>query len=250
VEKQYASSPNDEGVPPMTTAPNEALNSTPANWVEVKPLVNAEAEFLEIASDFGNPLEIVREAISNSIDAGAKSVRIEFIVEEIDGSQTLVIRIEDDGCGMTRQVLERDFWGLGFSNSREEKNKIGEKGHGTKIFLRSEEVFVATHSAEGSYESVCERPMRALTRRQPHQPRIRPMPRTQDHTGTLIQINGYNQNERSAFVQNVVKDYILWFTKFGSVEAIFGIDSLKDLKLHLALLTSSRKGSDASADTD
>jgi len=44
-----------------------------------------------------------------------------------------VIRIEDDGDGMTRQALERDFWGLGFSNSRDNREKIGEKGHGTKI---------------------------------------------------------------------------------------------------------------------
>jgi hypothetical protein len=28
-------------------------------WEEVRPQVNSEAEFLEIASDFGNPLEIV-----------------------------------------------------------------------------------------------------------------------------------------------------------------------------------------------
>jgi len=103
------------------------------DWATVNPQVNAEAEFLEIASDFGNPLEIVREAISNSIDARAKSIKIAFTVEEIDGAQTLVIRIEDDGDGMTRQALERDFWGLGFSNSRDNREKIGEKGHGTKI---------------------------------------------------------------------------------------------------------------------
>lgn len=29
-------------------------------WEEITPQVNSEAEFLEIASDFGNPLEIVR----------------------------------------------------------------------------------------------------------------------------------------------------------------------------------------------
>ncbi len=211
-------------------------NLIATDWTDVKPQVNAEAEFLEIASDFGNPLEIVREAISNSIDAGAKSIRITFSVEEIDGAQTLVISVEDDGYGMTRQVLERDFWGLGFSRSRDDKTKIGEKGHGTKIYLRSEEVRVLTHSSEGAYESVCERPMRALTRRQAHQPKIRTVSPTQEHTGTLIRIYGYNQNERSAFVQNVVKDYIIWFTKFGSIETELGVDVLKDLKLHLKCL--------------
>jgi hypothetical protein len=206
------------------------------DWAEITPQVNAEAEFLEIASDFGNPLEILREAISNSIDAGARSIKIAFSVEEVDGAQTLVITIEDDGRGMTKEALERDFWGLGFSASRDDKTKIGEKGHGTKIYLRSEEVRVLTHSEEGTYESVCERPMRALTRRTPHQPKIRAVQRTQAQTGTLIRIYGYNQNERSSFVQNVVKDYIAWFTKFGSIETALGIDTLKDLKLDLKCL--------------
>lgn len=212
------------------------IDPTSTNWIDVMPQVNAEAEFLEIASDFGNPLEIVREAISNSIDAGARNVKIEFSVEEIDGAQTLVISVEDDGSGMTRQVLERDFWGLGFSGSRDDKGKIGEKGHGTKIYLRSEEVRVLTHSSEGAYESICERPMRALTRRQAHRPKIRPIVPTQQQTGSVIRILGYNQNERSAFVQNVVKDYITWFTKFGSIETELGIETLKDLKLHLKCL--------------
>jgi hypothetical protein len=50
-------------------------------WEDIKPLVNSEAEFLEIASDFGNPLEIVREAISNSIDSRATNIKISFTVE-------------------------------------------------------------------------------------------------------------------------------------------------------------------------
>ena len=205
-------------------------------WESITPQVNSEAEFLEIASDFGNPLEIVREAISNSIDAGATEIRISFSVAEIDGATTSIIEFEDNGSGMTREVLTRDFWGLGFSNSRGEKDKIGEKGHGTKIYLRSEEVYVLTHSSEGSFESVCERPMRALTRRQPHAPRIRAVERSQDHRGTRVRVSGYNQNERAKFVQDVVKDYILWFTKFGSVETAMGSSTLAGTKLFLKCL--------------
>ena len=95
-----------------------------AQWEEVSPQVNSEADFLEIASDFGNPLEIVREAISNSIDASASKVSIAFTVEEIDGAASLVITIEDNGCGMTHDALTRDFWGLGFSSSRDDRHKI------------------------------------------------------------------------------------------------------------------------------
>ena len=207
-----------------------------AEWQEVNPQVNSEAEFLEIASDFGNPLEIVREAISNSVDAGATSVRISFAVEEIDGAQTLVIELEDNGTGMTHDVLANKFWGLGFSDSRADKNKIGEKGHGTKIYLRSHGVVVQSQSDDGAYEAICDQPMRALTRRQLHQPRIRRIDPFRDSTGTLIQVFGYNQNERTFFIQNVVKDYILWFTKFGSIERVFGQTTYENLKLSLRCL--------------
>lgn len=205
-------------------------------WQDVRPQVNSEAEFLEIASDFGNPLEIVREAVSNSIDAGASDIRIAFNVEEVDGAATLVIEIEDNGTGMPADILSMNFWGLGYSNSRADKVKIGEKGHGTKIYLRSEGVHVRTQSISGALEGICERPMRALTRRELHKPRVRTIDNFMDHTGTTIRVVGYNQNERSTFVQNVVKDYIYWFTKFGSVENAFAIDTFQHLKLSLKCL--------------
>jgi len=37
------------------------------------PEVNEVQEFLEIASDFEDPLEIVRESLSNAYDAGART---------------------------------------------------------------------------------------------------------------------------------------------------------------------------------
>ncbi len=78
-------------------------------WEKIEPKVNAEAEFFEITSDFGNPLEILREAISNSIDARASYLQISFDVEEIEGNKRLIIKFEDDGHGMTYEILSRDF---------------------------------------------------------------------------------------------------------------------------------------------
>jgi Histidine kinase-, DNA gyrase B-, and HSP90-like ATPase len=205
-------------------------------WIDIEPQVNSEAEFLEIASDFGNPLEIVREGISNSIDAGATSIRILFDVQEVDGASTLIIELEDNGAGMCHTTLSKNFWGLGFSKSREDKSKIGEKGHGTKIYLRSEGVYVRSQTQEGACESICERPMRALTKRQAHTPRVRCIPKFQEHTGTFVRVTGYNQNERASFVQDVVKDYIFWFTKFGSVERVFGVEQLVNVQLSLKCL--------------
>lgn len=205
-------------------------------WEDIKPLVNSEAEFFEITNDFGNPLEILREAISNSVDAAATEVRIEFFFEEIDGAPTLVIQIEDNGSGMTYESLSRDFWGLGFSTSRLDKDKIGEKGHGTKIYLRSERVVVKTQTANGACESVCERPLRALARREFHSPRIRSIQRFMEQTGTVVRVEGYNQNQCSTFTQDVVRDYLRWFTKIGSVERCFGFDKFDGFRTYLKCL--------------
>ena len=40
----------------------------------IRPHVNEAREFLEIAKDFKDPQEIMREALSNSWDAGAAKV--------------------------------------------------------------------------------------------------------------------------------------------------------------------------------
>ena len=37
-------------------------------WEKIIPKVNESAEFLEIASDFGDPLEHFREALHNACD--------------------------------------------------------------------------------------------------------------------------------------------------------------------------------------
>src|ERR1700742_3715730 len=93
------------------------------DWKPIKPSVHSEAEFLEIANDFGNPMEILREAISNAIDASATWLKIDFSVQNIEGGQSLVIQFTDNGTGMTESVLSTDFWGLGFSQSRNDPKK-------------------------------------------------------------------------------------------------------------------------------
>lgn len=210
-----------------------------AEWKHIEPKVNLEGEFLEIANDFGDPLEILREAISNSVDAGATWARIEVKVEEIEGGDALVILIEDNGRGMDLEALEQRFWGLGFSEHKKDPTTIGEKGHGTKIYLRSERVSVHTQTERQAFESECERPLRALTQGKVHRPRIKEIPKYQEHTGTTITVTGYNKNERSKFTQEIVRDYILWFTKVGSVEKIFGHTKFNDFVIDLKCLNSS-----------
>ena len=65
-----------------------------------QPTVDAVQEFIEIANDFANPLDLVREAISNAFDAGAKSMTITFDVTKEMGERVLVIVLQDNGGGM------------------------------------------------------------------------------------------------------------------------------------------------------
>jgi hypothetical protein len=192
------------------------------DWETIDPKVKPEAEFLEIATDFGDPFEIFREAISNSFDAKATYLRINIYTDDSSGKTKLIIELTDNGNGMAFTEIRENFWDLGNSTNaqRNEKRKIGEKGHGTKIYLRSDFVRVITNGSDGTYESICEKPYENLIARQIHKPRIRKIDE-KDSKGTFIQVLGYNFDERSRYYQATVKDYILWFTKIASIEGEF-----------------------------
>ena len=120
----------------------------------INPEVNKAREFLEIAGDFSNPLELVREAISNAFDWGAKNIRLDFReIRDKRNKPLLKIEIIDDGEGMDKEGLQ-SFFDLGNSMARAKKkdgqnDTIGEKGHGTKIYFDSDKVEVFTAKVDG-----------------------------------------------------------------------------------------------------
>ncbi len=48
----------------------------------ITPTVDEAKEFVEIANDFSNPLDLVREAISNAFDADATEMHVLFDVTQ------------------------------------------------------------------------------------------------------------------------------------------------------------------------
>ena len=81
----------------------------------INATVNAANAYRQIITNFSNPLEFVREAISNSIDANA--VNISVFVDQVTGPTGLPeirITLKDDGDGMDAQMLSR-FFNLGDS---------------------------------------------------------------------------------------------------------------------------------------
>ena len=71
----------------------------------IRPRVNEAREFLEIAKDFKDPKEIIREALSNSWDARATKVLLKFDLQRIPNSKgkKLMVEIYDDGDGMSSE---------------------------------------------------------------------------------------------------------------------------------------------------
>ena len=190
--------------------------------IEIVPKVNELWEISEIANDFTEPLEIFREAISNAYDAKATEIEIEVYIDEKNEYDNFTIKITDNGKGMTLEQLQ-NFWSLGFSEKRDNPDLIGAKGHGTAIYLKSDYISVKTTSEEGSYESYCVKPLNALRNGKKYTPitnKIKKYPKN----GTEIILQGYvkDESDYKYFRQNVIKDYIIWHTKHGSIEKQLG----------------------------
>lgn len=200
-----------------------------------EPKVNPSREFLEIASDFSNPLDIVREAISNSFDAKAQNIYLLFEIATIKGRKRLKITIRDDGEGMNEESIN-SFFDLGNSSRRDVKETdtslIGEKGHGTKIYFNSDYVNVITGQNGMEITALMIDPLSTLYDNK--LPSIEVSVQNKNFKGTYIEIIGYNNDERSVFTHERIKDHIYWFTKFGSFENIFDDNCpYKDIKIHL-----------------
>ncbi|MGP8263204.1 MAG: ATP-binding protein [Rhodoblastus sp.] len=202
------------------------------------PEVNAQAEFLEICNDFTEPREIVREAISNGFDAGAKNVTISAHVDRTTGVDELVLRFHDDGHGMDEPSLKA-FFSLAKTTRMQTDERgfkmsgaIGEKGHGTKIYFNSRKITVNTVKDGTMIEAVMENPRAKLRRGE--MPVVEFFSRSVDApNSTTIIVNGYNDNSLGGFGHEALKDYILWFTKFGSCEILVGKTTFQDVVLKL-----------------
>jgi hypothetical protein len=183
------------------------------------PKVDETQEFIEIANDFSNPLDLVREAISNSYDAKSTEILVAFEVISQYGESVLKITLKDNGSGMNGQQLQ-NFFDLGNSTRRGDETAIGEKGHGTKVYFNSRRIEVRTATEQEGYLAVMEEPFRKLFDRKIPNVEVTPLPGLEK--GTEITIYGYNNNRRDRFTHPILKDYINWFTKHGAIDNYFG----------------------------
>lgn len=181
-----------------------------------QPKVKDCSVFKEIALNTVNQLEILREAISNSDDANSDKIYI-TIERDLDGE--LMIIIQDNGEGMSIHDIHK-FFNLGFSHKQ--INKIGEKGLGTKIFYKSNSIYIETNDNYGnSYSATMKNPWEIL--KKGDIPKYEIKKHTESfNKGTKIEIKGYKvDNPEKFFNIESIKDYIQWFTIGGSFRNIF-----------------------------
>ena len=180
------------------------------------PAVSDFSIFREVASNISNPLEIIREAISNSDDANANKINI-CVDRNLNGQ--LTISIEDNGDGMNVDGIHR-FFNLGFSDKS--TNKIGEKGVGTKIFYKSEAIHIETHDKQGNlYIADMSNPWDKLQKNIVPEYVIQEL-ESDGKRGTKVVITSYKADSPENFFNlESIKDYIQWFTIGGSFRNIF-----------------------------
>jgi hypothetical protein len=200
------------------------------------PKVEEIREFLEIVRDFTDPRDAIREAISNSIDWGAKRIKITITEDHKRPDEELVIEIQDDGIGLNKARLE-SFFDLGRATAIEAGNsfsRIGYKGHGTKTYFNSRNLEVFSDSADCSVYAIMESPLQKLMADEMPQYGYEIEPKKNEKTGTTITIRGYNMNQNKRdFAHKVLLDHVQWFTRFGSIEKEFGIKEHGDCSLLL-----------------
>ncbi len=203
----------------------------PDNMYEFKPKVNEAHEFLQIAENFKEPLEIIREALSNSWDAHASNVVIDVSLDTNKGLWRPTLSIVDDGDGMNKNEIE-GFFSLGYSFKP--KNSIGSKGHGTKIYYRSEGIKVETVSKANGKKIFAETdsmPYDSL--KQGKLPTIHIREINEDNSlkqnGTEINIHRFNARPLKDFgeIKDRILPYIKLYTIGGSFEHYFSPNARK-----------------------
>ncbi len=208
----------------------------------IRPRVNEAKEFLEIAKDFKDPKEIIREALSNSWDANATEVSLEFDLIRIPGTRRkkLMIKISDNGDGMSDSKREgidtkgidtselEDFFNLGDSNKP--YGSIGTKGHGTKIYYKSKGIEVDTWKSGEHIHAQTEMP--------PWESLNKGIIPTYGYEkdlelgkGTIIIIDSFEGKQKDFSTADEIIEYIIWYTVGGSFGHYF--DNQRKMNIHL-----------------
>ena len=206
--------------------------------VGIRPRVNEAREFLEIAKDFKDPREIIREALSNSWDAGASKASLKFNLVSHLGTRKkkILVEITDDGDGMgidPRPAVGSSeiegFFNLG--DSGKPFGSIGSKGHGTKIYYKSLGIKVETWKR--GKRVVAESEMAPWDTLQKGIVPTYRYEETEDSSGkgTRILIDGFQAKQSEFASLDELAQYVQWYTVQGSFGQYFNSPRRMDVEI-------------------
>lgn len=183
----------------------------------------------ELSSNRTDALEILREALANAKDHGAKRV---FIRSWRDPATTRIsLLIVDDGDGLDDGRFE-SFMGIGATDKRggPPGRKIGHKGHGTKLFLECRRLTVASRAGDESswrYTTATDplqhdHPTFDVEPLSPEHPAFADLRELGllGHTGTLIRMEQLECPDAGTLLRRrAIESYLDWFTVQADIRA-------------------------------
>jgi hypothetical protein len=211
--------------------------------------INEAYEIYQIITDFGDPLEIFREAFQNAVDEDATEVycRVYNLVK-LTGPE-LIIDIWNNGNGLERTNIQ-NFFDLANSTKIDEnriprKGKLGYKGHGAKIFFNSHKVIITSRTDMDDWSVELDEPIQQIDKTGeinysdflfPSITNVELPDRWKQ--GFFVRIIGHLHfnAEHTKFKLNhaSLRDYSKWFTAFGTILTEFD-DELKQKQIKLYL---------------
>jgi hypothetical protein len=203
------------------------------------PIVKDYRSFREIVENFTDPREVIREAISNSLDWFASTIKVTVYEDATRADRELVIRIRDNGLGLTKERFLA-FWNLADSSAlqvdqfgKKLGSRVGEKGHGTKTYWKCRQIEVESVAKEEDGNSwhvlgEMKEPINTLVQEKkvPEYEYAEAFVEGNENF-TEVTIRGYHTHSNEDFRHETLKDYIQWFTKFGSIELELQIEENK-----------------------
>lgn len=187
----------------------------------------------ELAQNKVDAREIIREALSNGKDHHANTVWIRTVqVKDRDHRLRVDVFLMNDGEGMNNEQFGA-FWGISRSiKPNGNRDSIGYKGHGTKLFFAADQLSVATRAENESgwrYTSL-KNPGQWQNQQQievhelpPDSELANELKRVGqfDKHGIAIHIQGckFDDAEQHLLKRRGIESYCDWFTVIGDIRS-------------------------------
>ena len=197
--------------------------------------INDLSIYRQIVDNSRNPLESIREFISNSWDA--KSTEVEISISYNYKTNGIDMIFKNNGQGLDVDEIRKLILGAGHSTKKFEDENIGNKGIGTLLYLKCKKITI--NSKKDNIIS-------KVTWNNPYEFLLDPINAINDITSEIEESKDNEEdylevymesylaaNNITKFHHKKVKDYIQRFTRVGTIENQFDDNYKEDFTVKL-----------------